>query len=37
MDVQQMETIVGAIPEGHWASYGDVARAAGGTDPTPAR
>jgi alkylated DNA nucleotide flippase Atl1 len=27
-----METIVGSIPEGHWASYGDVARAAGGGD-----
>jgi alkylated DNA nucleotide flippase Atl1 len=32
MDVQQMEAIVGAIPEGRWVSYGDVARAAGGGD-----
>jgi len=32
MDVEQMEAVVAAIPEGHWASYGDVARAAGGTD-----
>jgi alkylated DNA nucleotide flippase Atl1 len=32
MDVEQMETIVAAIPAGRWASYGDVARAAGGTD-----
>jgi alkylated DNA nucleotide flippase Atl1 len=32
MDVQRMEAIVGSIPEGHWASYGDVARAAGGED-----
>jgi alkylated DNA nucleotide flippase Atl1 len=32
MDVEQMQAIVTAIPKGHWASYGDVARAAGGTD-----
>ncbi len=32
MDVEQMEAIVAQIPEGHWASYGDVARGAGGTD-----
>src|SRR4051812_31493879 len=32
MDVQALQTIVESIPEGHWASYGDVARAAGGTD-----
>jgi alkylated DNA nucleotide flippase Atl1 len=32
MDVEQMEAIVGSIPEGHWVSYGDLARAAGGTD-----
>src|SRR3954463_3339026 len=32
MDVEQMEAIVGSIPAGHWVSYGDVARAAGGTD-----
>ncbi len=33
MDVEQMEAIVASIPEGHWASYGDVTRAAGGSDP----
>jgi alkylated DNA nucleotide flippase Atl1 len=32
MDIEQMEAIVGSIPAGHWVSYGDVARAAGGTD-----
>jgi alkylated DNA nucleotide flippase Atl1 len=32
MDVEQMEATVAAIPKGRWASYGDVARAAGGTD-----
>ncbi len=32
MDVEQMKQIVSAIPEGHWASYGDIARGAGGTD-----
>jgi alkylated DNA nucleotide flippase Atl1 len=32
MDVEQMEAIVGSIPAGHWVSYGDVARAAGGSD-----
>ncbi len=32
MDVEQMEAIVAGIPEGHWVSYGDLARAAGGTD-----
>lgn len=32
MDVEQMQAVVAAIPEGRWASYGDVARAAGGTD-----
>jgi alkylated DNA nucleotide flippase Atl1 len=32
MDVEQMERIVESIPAGHWVSYGDVARAAGGTD-----
>ena len=32
MDIERLQTIVADIPEGHWASYGDVARAAGGTD-----
>ncbi len=32
MDVERMQAIVESIPEGHWASYGDVARAAGGQD-----
>jgi alkylated DNA nucleotide flippase Atl1 len=32
MDEQALQAIVAAIPPGHWASYGDVARAAGGTD-----
>ena len=32
MDVQALTEIVAGIPKGHWASYGDVARAAGGTD-----
>ena len=32
MDHEAVRTIVESIPEGHWASYGDVARAAGGTD-----
>ena len=32
MDEQQLRTIVAEIPNGHWVSYGDVARAAGGTD-----
>lgn len=32
MNVEQMETIVSSIPAGHWASYGDIAAAAGGTD-----
>jgi alkylated DNA nucleotide flippase Atl1 len=32
MNVEQMEAIVGSIPAGHWVSYGDVARAAGGSD-----
>jgi alkylated DNA nucleotide flippase Atl1 len=32
MDEQALREIVEAIPPGHWASYGDVARAAGGTD-----
>ena len=32
MDVDRMREIVAAIPHGAWMSYGDVARAAGGTD-----
>ena len=32
MDIEVLTEIVAGIPEGHWASYGDVARAAGGTD-----
>jgi alkylated DNA nucleotide flippase Atl1 len=32
MDEDILREIVAAIPKGHWASYGDVARAAGGTD-----
>src|SRR3954452_21688844 len=32
MDVDRMREIVAEIPAGGWMSYGDVARAAGGTD-----
>jgi alkylated DNA nucleotide flippase Atl1 len=32
MDPQLLAGIVAGIPKGRWASYGDVARAAGGTD-----
>lgn len=32
MDPDRMREIVAAIPHGAWMSYGDVARAAGGTD-----
>src|SRR3954453_17765687 len=32
MDLDQMRAVVAAIPKGSWMSYGDVARAAGGTD-----
>ena len=32
MDLDRMREIVAEIPEGSWMSYGDVARAAGGTD-----
>jgi alkylated DNA nucleotide flippase Atl1 len=32
MDLEKLGEIVEAIPYGHWASYGDIARAAGGTD-----
>ena len=32
MDIDRMREVVAAIPAGAWMSYGDVARAAGGTD-----
>jgi alkylated DNA nucleotide flippase Atl1 len=32
MDPDRLDEIVAAIPPGRWMSYGDVARAAGGTD-----
>ena len=32
MDLDRVRKVVGAIPAGAWMSYGDVARAAGGTD-----
>src|SRR3954466_13409897 len=32
MDEHLLREIVAGIPQGGWASYGDVARAAGGTD-----
>ena len=32
MDLERAREVVGAIPEGAWMSYGDVALAAGGTD-----
>jgi alkylated DNA nucleotide flippase Atl1 len=32
MDPDRVREIVAAIPNGSWMSYGDVARAAGGTD-----
>jgi alkylated DNA nucleotide flippase Atl1 len=32
MDPDRLDEIVAAIPSGHWISYGDAARAAGGTD-----
>jgi alkylated DNA nucleotide flippase Atl1 len=32
MDLERLHAVVGAIPEGAWMSYGDVALAAGGTD-----
>ncbi len=32
MDIELLVEVVADIPQGHWASYGDVARAAGGTD-----
>jgi alkylated DNA nucleotide flippase Atl1 len=32
MDPDRLDEIVAAIPKGRWMSYGDVARAAGGTD-----
>ena len=32
MDLERVREVVAAIPAGAWMSYGDVARAAGGTD-----
>jgi alkylated DNA nucleotide flippase Atl1 len=32
MDLELVREVVGGIPAGAWMSYGDVARAAGGTD-----
>jgi alkylated DNA nucleotide flippase Atl1 len=32
MDPERVREIVASIPSGGWMSYGDVARAAGGTD-----
>jgi alkylated DNA nucleotide flippase Atl1 len=32
MDVERLREVVAGIPGGAWMSYGDVARAAGGTD-----
>jgi alkylated DNA nucleotide flippase Atl1 len=32
MDIELLTEIVAGIPKGHWASYGDVARAAGGAE-----
>jgi len=32
MDPDRVREVVAAIPRGAWMSYGDVARAAGGTD-----
>jgi alkylated DNA nucleotide flippase Atl1 len=32
MDEQALQEIVESIPQGRWASYGDVTRAAGGND-----
>ena len=32
MDPERLDEIVAAIPSGRWMSYGDVARAAGGSD-----
>jgi len=32
MDIEVLTEVVAGIPEGSWASYGDVARAAGGSD-----
>jgi len=31
MEPDRVREVVAAIPHGHWASYGDVALAAGGT------
>src|SRR3954469_8352134 len=32
MDPERLDQIVAAIPSGQWMSYGDAARAAGGSD-----
>src|SRR5690349_14185368 len=32
MDLDRLRALVVGIPPGHWASYGDVAAASGGTD-----
>ena len=32
MDLEHVREVVAGIPAGGWMSYGDVARAAGGTD-----
>jgi alkylated DNA nucleotide flippase Atl1 len=32
MDQERLDAVLAAIPAGQWASYGDVARAAGGGD-----
>lgn len=32
-DPEEARRLVGAIPEGHWASYGDLVAAAGGAAP----
>ena len=37
MDPDRVRELVAGIPTGRWASYGDVALAAGGTLHTPAR
>ena len=32
VDPHRLQTVVGSIPSGRWAAYGDVARVCGGTD-----
>jgi alkylated DNA nucleotide flippase Atl1 len=32
VDRQRLQAVVGSIPSGRWAAYGDVARVCGGTD-----